>query len=84
MAKVDFGSFRRLPRKARANIEEQAAKLPLTWSVRLALKSDSSRPITVLVEGDRADYRARFDQGRFDLVASFLRTLANNIGPRPG
>jgi hypothetical protein len=84
MAKVDFGALRRLPRQARVNIEKEAAKLPPTWSVRLALKSDSSRPITVLVEGDRADYRARFDQGRFDLVASFLRTLANTVRPQPG
>jgi len=83
MANVDFGPWNPTA-QARAEIEEQAAKLPAGWNVSLEMKSDASRCMSVIVEGDRADYVRTFDYGRFDLIASFLESLAQPLGRRAG
>ena len=83
MANVDFGAWNPTA-QVRSEIEEQAAKLPAGWNVSLGMNSDASRCISVLVEGDRADYVRTFNHGRFDLIASFLESLARPLGRRAG
>ena len=83
MAKVDFGAWNPTA-QARAEIEEQAAKFPAGWNVSLGMNSDASHCISVLVEGDSADYVRTFDYGRFDLIARFLESLAEPLCRRSG
>ena len=76
MAKVLFERWNP-PEPVRSVLAEGADMLPTDWTVTLSINSDDSKPVAVLVKGDRTEHQAHLRSG--EQVGSYLAMLARSL-----